>query len=78
MILLLCCFLLTPKTVEEAVRLAQSSARVTLVAETDEVRLNPLPSVPPGAPPLLSFRYFEGQKRHRFGDLDLVVDDAGH
>jgi hypothetical protein len=29
-------------------------------------------------PPLLSFRFFEGRQRHRFGDLDLVIDDAGH
>jgi hypothetical protein len=27
---------------------------------------------------LLSFRFFEGKQRHRFGDLDLVIDDAGH
>jgi hypothetical protein len=26
----------------------------------------------------LSFRFFEGKQRHRFGDLDLVLDDAGH
>ena len=25
-----------------------------------------------------SFRFFEGKRRHRFGDLDLVIDDAGH
>ena len=34
--------------------------------------------ITPGAPPLLSFRAFEGKSRHRFGDLDLVLDDAGH
>jgi hypothetical protein len=27
---------------------------------------------------LLAFRYFEGKDRHRFGQLDLVLDDAGH
>ena len=27
---------------------------------------------------LLGFRVFEGKLRHRFGDLDLVLDDAGH
>jgi hypothetical protein len=30
------------------------------------------------APPALGFRMIEGQLRHRFGDLDLVLDDAGH
>jgi hypothetical protein len=34
--------------------------------------------IAPGAPPLLAFRYFEGKDRHRFGQLDLVLDDAGH
>jgi hypothetical protein len=26
----------------------------------------------------LSFRYFLGADRHRFGKLDLMLDDAGH
>jgi len=26
----------------------------------------------------VSFRMFEGQMRHRFSNLDLVMDDAGH
>jgi hypothetical protein len=30
--------------------------------------------VPPGAPPVL----IPGKLHHRFGDLDLVLDDAGH
>jgi hypothetical protein len=34
--------------------------------------------IAPGAPPLLAFRYFDGKDRHRFGQLDLVLDDAGH
>jgi len=32
----------------------------------------------PGVPPLLSFRYFQGADRGRFGTLDLMLDDAGH
>ena len=27
---------------------------------------------------LSGFRMIEGKLRHRFGDLDLVLDDAGH
>jgi hypothetical protein len=27
---------------------------------------------------LISFRYFDGRQRHRFGGLDLVLDDASH
>ena len=41
-------------------------------------RVSPPREIAPGAPPLLSFRYFEGRDRHRFGKLDLVMDDAGH
>ncbi len=36
------------------------------------------PLLAPGAPPLLSFRYFEGRERRRLGELGLVMDDAGH
>jgi hypothetical protein len=32
----------------------------------------------PGLPPLLSFRYFEGADRGRYGKLNLMLDDAGH
>jgi hypothetical protein len=34
--------------------------------------------IAPGAPPLLSFRYFEGKMRQRFSGIDLMLDDAGH
>jgi len=61
-----------------AMRQCAASGRVLLLNESDSDRLSPPPSVPPGQPPVLTFRYMEGEKRHRFGDLDLVVDDAGH
>ena len=32
----------------------------------------------PGAPPVLSFRYFDASDRGRFGNLGLMTDDAGH
>jgi hypothetical protein len=32
----------------------------------------------PGAPPVLSFRYFDAADRGRFGNLGLMTDDAGH
>ncbi len=76
--LFLCFFLADPNAVARAVQLAQDSGRVLLLSETDAERLRPPPSVPLGAPPVLSFRYMEGSRRGRFGDLDLVVDDAGH
>jgi hypothetical protein len=54
------------------------SGRVLELAVTPSDRIGALPQIAPGAPPLLSFRFFEGQERHRFGGLDLVIDDAGH
>jgi len=54
------------------------SGRVLELAMTPSERLSSLPQIAPGAPPLLSFRFFEGKDRHRFGELDLVIDDAGH
>ena len=55
-----------------------ASGQVVEIAAQPAERLQPGAQIPPGAPPLLSFRLFEGQSRHRFGDLDLVLDDAGH
>lgn len=54
------------------------SGRVNTLAESPSARVGFQRQIPAGAPPLLSFRYFEGQARHRFGNFDLVVDDAGH
>lgn len=34
--------------------------------------------ISPGAPPLLSFRYYEGKLHYRFGNAELMLDDAGH
>ncbi|MGD0298731.1 MAG: hypothetical protein ABSE86_16630 [Bryobacteraceae bacterium] len=55
-----------------------TSGRVLELAVTPSERIASPPQIAPGAPPLLSFRFFEGQERHRFGGLDLVIDDAGH
>ncbi len=55
-----------------------ASGRVLEIAVAPSERLTPRPQIAPGEPPLLSFRFFEGKQRHRFGNLDLVIDDAGH
>jgi hypothetical protein len=57
---------------------AAASGRALELAVSPSERLSPAAQIAPGAPPLLSFRFFEGKQRHRFGDLDLVIDDAGH
>jgi hypothetical protein len=54
------------------------SGQVLMIAEKADDRAEPPPRLAPGDPPLLAFRYFEGQSKHRFGQLDLVMDDAGH
>ncbi len=49
------------------------------VLEIGEDRLaDPRMQIAPGAPPILAFRYFYGADRHRFGNLDVLLDDAGH
>jgi hypothetical protein len=60
------------------IRQVAESGRVLELAEPPSARLGPPARIAPGSPPLLSFRFFEGKQRHRYGDLDLVIDDAGH
>ena len=54
------------------------SELVVAAGETPSERLNPTPLFAPGAPPVLSFRYFDASDRGRFGNLGLMTDDAGH
>jgi hypothetical protein len=63
---------------QQIIRQIADSGRVTEAGETPGQRVSPKPQIAPGAPPLLSFRYYEGKQHHRFGDMDLVLDDAGH
>lgn len=55
-----------------------NSGRMASFAESPSQRIARLPALPPGQPPLVSFRYFEGKDRQRFSGLELVLDDAGH
>ena len=54
------------------------SGRVLEPSGTKTRLADPRRQIAPGAPPLLSFRYFDGADRHRFGKLDVIQDDAGH
>jgi hypothetical protein len=54
------------------------SGRCASLAETPSERVSTKPQIAPGLPPLLSFRYYEGRLHHRYGNADLVLDDAGH
>lgn len=55
-----------------------SSGRVLQIGDSRDRLQDPRLQIAPGRPPLLSFRYFVGADRHRFGKLDLMLDDAGH
>jgi hypothetical protein len=54
------------------------SGRVVDISEPPSERLAPPLLIAPGAPPVLSFRYFDASDRGRFGNLGLMTDDAGH
>ena len=54
------------------------SGRVAQIGESPSARVSTQKTIAPGLPPLLSFRYYEGRLHHRFGNNDLVLDDAGH
>jgi hypothetical protein len=54
------------------------SNRVASFGPLPSERLTPPRLFAPGAPPVLSFRYFDASDRGRFGNLGLMTDDAGH
>jgi len=58
--------------------LVADSGRCVTLAEKPDTRVEKKPMIAPGPPPLLSFRYYEGKAHHRFGNMDLMLDDAGH
>ncbi len=55
-----------------------ASGQAVEVAATPSQRVAPRAEIAPGPPPLLAFRYYEGQQRHRFSNSELMLDDAGH
>jgi len=69
---------LEDRILDELIARVADSTRALQLAESPSARISKLPAIAPGAPPLLSFRYFDGKQRHRFGNLYLVMDDAGH
>ena len=76
LVVLLMLFALDERTGSLVEQISVSGQVVEIAARPDE-RLTPA-RIAPGAPPVLGFRMIEGKLRHRFGDLDLVLDDAGH
>jgi hypothetical protein len=74
---LLMLFALGQRTADLVNQIAASGQMVEIATPASE-RLAPSARIAPGAPPAPGFRMIEGQLRHRFGDLDPVLDDAGH
>jgi len=70
--------LLASPDVERLTKQVIDSGRVVEISVPPSQRLAPPPKIAPGAPPLVSFRLFDGRMRHRFSNLDLVLDNAGH
>ena len=71
-------FFLAGSHSEILVRQVALSGRMLQIGTSSSERLSPPREIAPGAPPLVSFRFFEGKERHRFSGMDLVIDDAGH
>ena len=55
-----------------------ASGRIQTLGVSSSERLRPMARLAPGDAPVLRFRYLDGKRRHRFGDLNLMMDDAGH
>jgi hypothetical protein len=77
-LLMLCLSLAAEPAEPDVIRQIAESGRVVELGTPPSERVSPPPQIAPGAPPLLSFRLFEGKLRSRYGNLDLVLDDAGH
>jgi hypothetical protein len=54
------------------------SGRIVNLSQPPSERVSPPALIAPGAPPVLSFRYFDAADRGRFGNMGLMTDDAGH
>jgi hypothetical protein len=79
-VLLFAMFLQTNRDaqIHQAIADIAQSGRVLQIGQARDELTDPRTQIAPGAPPLLAFRYFQGADRHRFGKLDLMLDDAGH
>ncbi|MBV9405455.1 MAG: hypothetical protein JO211_08935 [Acidobacteriaceae bacterium] len=63
---------------EPLVQQIANSGRCVEVGDSPDARVSREIKIAPGPPPLLSFRYYEGRLHHRFGNAELMLDDAGH
>ena len=75
---LLAAMLLLAELPNGAVDEIAASGRCAALGEAPDRRVADLKLIAPGQAPLFSFRLYEGQARQRFGNTDLMLDDAGH
>jgi hypothetical protein len=69
-------WLLAPE--QSLIQQVADSGRCAVLSQTPDQRVASPLAIAPGPPPLLSFRYYQGQSHHRFGNSELMLDDAGH
>ena len=78
MIALACFMLLSSGALDRLTKEVAASGQAVELAISPSERVSPPDRIAPGLPPLLSFRYYEGQQRHRFSNAEIMLDDAGH
>src|SRR5436305_15109100 len=64
--------------IQELIREIADSGLVLEAVDRQARVVDPRLQLPPGLPPVLIFRYFQGADRGRLGKLDLTLDEAGH
>ena len=77
-ILILLMMAANPGELSRVTREIAASGQVLEIGQTPSERVSPPKLIAPAPPPLLSFRYYEAQQRHRFSNTELMLDDAGH
>ena len=75
---IIACLLAAPASEQDLIARINASGRCVGVGETPDSRVGPGMRLAPGPPPLVSFRYYEGKLHQRFGNSELMLDDAGH
>ena len=65
-------------SVDASIEQVINSGRCVELAESPDNRVATNTRFAPGQPPILSFRFYEGKLHHRFGNSELLLDDAGH
>ena len=63
---------------QQTVKAIDESGRCATVAESPDERVAATKQIPPGKPPVLSFRLYEAKAHRGNTSGGLMLDDAGH